>query len=59
MVKLKMKDAMWLTKIYKINNYEGWIFLSCVWLQSLRDELPDSTTLIIGTKSLKSFSQSS
>ena len=34
MVKLKMKDAMWLTKIYKINNYEGRIFLSCVWLQS-------------------------
>lgn len=59
MVKLKMKDALWLTKIYKINNCEGRIFLSCVWLQSLRDEPLDSTSLIIGTKSLKGFSQSS
>ena len=40
MVKLKMKDAMWLTKIYKINNYEGRIFLSCVWLQSRQTPPP-------------------
>ena len=38
MVKLKMKDIMWLTKIYKISNCEGRIFLRCIWLQNLRDK---------------------
>ena len=30
MAKLKMKDTMWLTKIYKISNCEGRIFLRCI-----------------------------